>query len=168
MHQHIDLFQWRSPCATDLNPLWMAAGATFTLVGQGSGQRSVAAKDFFLGYRKVDMQPHEVLLKVSRRCSCSQRSCRGRSCCRPPLGGPQSPPPACSPPARRRASWAALLQRPVNHLPAASPTALPLPPCDPRLAGVCALHTAVRVCEGVQAGGSRMGSFVDPLVVGLG
>ncbi|PSC76668.1 Xanthine dehydrogenase [Micractinium conductrix] len=49
---------------SDLNPLWMAAGATFTLVGQGSGQRSVAAKDFFLGYRKVDMQPHEVLLKV--------------------------------------------------------------------------------------------------------
>ena len=48
----------------DLNPLWMAAGAVFTLAGEGSGQRSVAASDFFLGYRKVDMQPHEILLKV--------------------------------------------------------------------------------------------------------
>ena len=36
----------------------------FTLAGEGSGQRSVAASDFFLGYRKVDMQPHEILLKV--------------------------------------------------------------------------------------------------------
>ena len=42
----------------------MAAGAVFTLAGEGSGQRSVAASDFFLGYRNVDMQPHEILLKV--------------------------------------------------------------------------------------------------------
>lgn len=51
----------------DLNPIWMACGATFTLAGAGTGERSVPAKDFFLGYRKVDMQPHEILLKVRVR-----------------------------------------------------------------------------------------------------
>lgn len=49
---------------SDLNPLWMAAGAEFTLAGEGTGQRAVAASDFFLGYRKTALQPHEVLLKV--------------------------------------------------------------------------------------------------------
>lgn len=48
----------------------MAAGAQFTVAGQGSGQRTVAARDFFLGYRKVDMAPHEVLVKVRNRSSC--------------------------------------------------------------------------------------------------
>lgn len=48
----------------DLNPLWMAAGAEFTVAGQGSGQRVVQASAFFLGYRKVDLQPHEVLVTV--------------------------------------------------------------------------------------------------------
>lgn len=52
------------PCP-DLNPLWMAAGAEFTLAGEGTGQRAVAASDFFLGYRKTALQPHEVLLKAS-------------------------------------------------------------------------------------------------------
>jgi xanthine dehydrogenase iron-sulfur cluster and FAD-binding subunit A len=55
----------------------MAAGAVFTLAGEGSGQRSVAASDFFLGYRKVDMQPHEILLKV--------RSLAGGFCARAEL-----------------------------------------------------------------------------------
>jgi xanthine dehydrogenase/oxidase len=36
---------------SDLNPLWMACRAVFTLVGGGSGERRVAARDFFLGYR---------------------------------------------------------------------------------------------------------------------
>jgi xanthine dehydrogenase/oxidase len=45
----------------------MAAGAEFTLAGAGTGERTVAARDFFLGYRKVDMQPHEVLVKVRRK-----------------------------------------------------------------------------------------------------
>lgn len=57
-------------CRADLNPLWMAAGAQFTVAGQGSGQRTVAARDFFLGYRKVDLAPHEVLVKVRKRCNC--------------------------------------------------------------------------------------------------
>lgn len=42
----------------------MAAGAQFTVAGQGTGQRTVAARDFFLGYRKVDLAAHEVLVKV--------------------------------------------------------------------------------------------------------
>ena len=38
---------------SDLNPLWMAAGAVFTVVGAGTEQRQVLASDFFLGYRCV-------------------------------------------------------------------------------------------------------------------
>jgi xanthine dehydrogenase/oxidase len=34
------------------------------VAGQGTGQRTVAARDFFLGYRKVDLALHEVLVKV--------------------------------------------------------------------------------------------------------
>ena len=51
--------------ATDLNPLWMAAGATFTVAGAGTGQRTVPADEFFVGYRRVDLAPHELLLSVS-------------------------------------------------------------------------------------------------------
>ncbi|GFR49634.1 hypothetical protein Agub_g11707 [Astrephomene gubernaculifera] len=49
---------------SDLNPLWMAAGATFVVLGQGTGERRVSAADFFVGYRQVDLRPHEVLLRV--------------------------------------------------------------------------------------------------------
>ncbi|KAG2484282.1 hypothetical protein HYH03_016926 [Edaphochlamys debaryana] len=49
---------------SDLNPLWMAAGATFVALGQGTGERSVPASQFFTGYRQVDLRPHEVLYKV--------------------------------------------------------------------------------------------------------
>eukprot|EP00887_Chlorella_sp_A99_P006651 scaffold3.g6651.t1 len=38
---------------SDLNPLWMACGAVFTVVGEGTGERQIPAQDFFLGYRKV-------------------------------------------------------------------------------------------------------------------
>ncbi len=31
---------------------------------QGTGERSVPASEFFLGYRQVDLKPHEVLYKV--------------------------------------------------------------------------------------------------------
>ncbi len=62
----------------DLNPIWMACGATFTLAGAGTGERSVPAKDFFLGYRKVDMQPHEILLKV-RACAGHEAHTQGCS-----------------------------------------------------------------------------------------
>lgn len=36
---------------SDLNPLWMAFGAVFTVVGQGTGVREIPASKFFLGYR---------------------------------------------------------------------------------------------------------------------
>ncbi|GLC34818.1 hypothetical protein PLESTB_001167600 [Pleodorina starrii] len=49
---------------SDLNPLWMAAGATFVALGRDTGERAVPATQFFVGYRQVDLKPHEVLLKV--------------------------------------------------------------------------------------------------------
>ncbi|EFJ45339.1 hypothetical protein VOLCADRAFT_63971 [Volvox carteri f. nagariensis] len=49
---------------SDLNPLWMAAGATFVALGKDTGERAVRASEFFLGYRFVDLRPHEVLYKV--------------------------------------------------------------------------------------------------------
>eukprot|EP00271_Cylindrocystis_brebissonii_P015376 TRINITY_DN3802_c0_g1_i1.p1 TRINITY_DN3802_c0_g1~~TRINITY_DN3802_c0_g1_i1.p1 ORF type:complete len:1384 (-),score=303.69 TRINITY_DN3802_c0_g1_i1:1396-5484(-) len=49
---------------SDLNPLWMAARAVFTLASASGGTRQVAARDFFLGYRKVDLQPTEILVSV--------------------------------------------------------------------------------------------------------
>jgi xanthine dehydrogenase/oxidase len=49
---------------SDLNPLWIAAGASFTVVSQGQCSRTVDAKDFFLGYRKVNLQKTEILASV--------------------------------------------------------------------------------------------------------
>ncbi len=48
---------------SDLNPLLQAAGAEFTLV-HANGQRSVAARNFFTGYKQVDLTPTELLLSV--------------------------------------------------------------------------------------------------------
>ena len=46
---------------SDLNPLWMACGASFALASADSDgevtRREVPARDFFLGYRKVAMAP---------------------------------------------------------------------------------------------------------------
>lgn len=51
---------------SDVNPLWIAARATFVVLDCNTGhERSIAAKDFFLSYRKVDLKPDEVLLKVA-------------------------------------------------------------------------------------------------------
>ncbi|KAL0686874.1 hypothetical protein Bca4012_086551 [Brassica carinata] len=49
---------------SDLNPLWMASRAEFRIVNCSGEVRSVPAKDFFLGYRKVDMGSNEILLSV--------------------------------------------------------------------------------------------------------
>lgn len=38
---------------SDLNPLWMAFGANFTLISQERGTRTVPASRFFLAYRWV-------------------------------------------------------------------------------------------------------------------
>ncbi|KAJ0960491.1 hypothetical protein J5N97_001650 [Dioscorea zingiberensis] len=49
---------------SDLNPLWMAAGASFKIIDFKGNQRTTLAKDFFLAYRKVDLTQNEILLSV--------------------------------------------------------------------------------------------------------
>ncbi|KAG2539900.1 hypothetical protein PVAP13_9NG506500 [Panicum virgatum] len=49
---------------SDLNPLWMAIGAKFQITDVNGNVRTTLAKDFFLGYRKVDIKPNEILLSV--------------------------------------------------------------------------------------------------------
>ncbi len=49
---------------SDLNPLWIASRAVFTVQSEARGARNVPASSFFLGYRKVDMAPDEVLVRV--------------------------------------------------------------------------------------------------------
>ncbi|VAH05353.1 unnamed protein product [Triticum turgidum subsp. durum] len=49
---------------SDLNPLWMATGANFQIIDVNNNVRTTAAKDFFLGYRKVDLKADEILLSV--------------------------------------------------------------------------------------------------------
>lgn len=50
---------------SDLNPLWMAAGAKFHIIDCKGNIRSTVAEKFFLGYRKVDLASDEILLSVS-------------------------------------------------------------------------------------------------------
>ena len=38
---------------SDLNPLWVATGAAFTVAGPGPARRTVSASQFFLGYRSA-------------------------------------------------------------------------------------------------------------------
>ena len=55
---------------SDLNPLWMCSRAAFVVAGgDPSQQRRVEAKDFFLGYRKVDLRDHEILYQVELPCT---------------------------------------------------------------------------------------------------
>ncbi|KMT14477.1 hypothetical protein BVRB_4g072500 [Beta vulgaris subsp. vulgaris] len=49
---------------SDLNPLWMAAGAKFQIIDSKGNIRTVLAEDFFLGYRKVDLSSDEILLSI--------------------------------------------------------------------------------------------------------
>ena len=49
---------------SDLNPLWVAAGADFVVASQGRGRRKIPASDFFVGYRKTALDSDEVLVKV--------------------------------------------------------------------------------------------------------
>ncbi|KAG2330892.1 hypothetical protein Bca52824_002072 [Brassica carinata] len=49
---------------SDLNPLWMASRAEFKIINCNGDVRSIPAKDFFHGYRKVDMESNEILLSV--------------------------------------------------------------------------------------------------------
>ncbi len=36
---------------SDLNPLWIAANATFVVVAKGGAERCISASEFFVGYR---------------------------------------------------------------------------------------------------------------------
>ncbi|KAJ1942160.1 hypothetical protein FBU59_003282, partial [Linderina macrospora] len=49
---------------SDLNPVFMAAGAVVTLVSLTGGERTVPMSEFFLGYRRTAMRADEVLLNV--------------------------------------------------------------------------------------------------------
>ncbi|XP_054797182.1 xanthine dehydrogenase 1-like isoform X2 [Prosopis cineraria] len=49
---------------SDLNPLWMAAGAMFRIVDCNGNIRTIQAENFFLSYRKVDLESSEILLSV--------------------------------------------------------------------------------------------------------
>ena len=49
---------------SDLNPVLMSLGAVLTLAGEGEATREVAVRDFFVGYRRTAMSPHEILLSV--------------------------------------------------------------------------------------------------------
>lgn len=49
---------------SDLNPLWMSAGAKFQIINCKGNIRTTLARDFFLGYRKIDLANDEILLSV--------------------------------------------------------------------------------------------------------
>lgn len=49
---------------SDLNPLWMAARAEFTVTSAVGGSRTIPADSFFIGYRKVDLKPDEIFVSV--------------------------------------------------------------------------------------------------------
>jgi xanthine dehydrogenase/oxidase len=49
---------------SDLNPLWMAAGAKFQIIDCKGNIRTIMAENFFLGYRKVDLASGEILLSI--------------------------------------------------------------------------------------------------------
>ena len=50
---------------SDVNPLLMAADAQLLLQSASAGERVVPMASFFVGYRKVDMRPDEVLVSVT-------------------------------------------------------------------------------------------------------
>ncbi|WPT13508.1 Xanthine dehydrogenase 1 [Picochlorum sp. SENEW3] len=50
---------------SDINPLWIVSKSVFSVASLEGGVRDVAAKDFFLGYRAVDLAPDEILLHVT-------------------------------------------------------------------------------------------------------
>ena len=49
---------------SDLNPLWMASRAQFNIIDCKGSVRTVFAREFFKGYRKVDLRSEELLLSV--------------------------------------------------------------------------------------------------------
>ncbi|KAI4386257.1 hypothetical protein MLD38_004203 [Melastoma candidum] len=49
---------------SDLNPLWMTSRAKFRVIDIKGCIRVVPAENFFLGYRKVDLAPGEILFSI--------------------------------------------------------------------------------------------------------
>lgn len=49
---------------SDLNPLWVVTNSIFTVRSKARGCRDVPAADFFLAYRKVALEPDEILVSV--------------------------------------------------------------------------------------------------------
>lgn len=49
---------------SDLNPILMANNSTLTVCSAQNGLRSIPMRNFFLGYRRVDLQPDEILFHV--------------------------------------------------------------------------------------------------------
>jgi xanthine dehydrogenase/oxidase len=49
---------------SDLNPILVANNAILTVLSESSGIRTIPIREFYLGYRKIDLKPDEVLLKL--------------------------------------------------------------------------------------------------------
>lgn len=49
---------------SDLNPVWIATGATVQLRSSSRGKRIVALRNFFVAYRKTVMEPDEVIVSI--------------------------------------------------------------------------------------------------------
>ncbi len=54
---------------SDLNPVWLATGATVELASAKGGKRTLSLREFFLGYRKTALRPEEVIVTVCMRLS---------------------------------------------------------------------------------------------------
>ena len=57
---------------SDLNPILVASNAMLTIQSLNKGERKVFMRDFFLGYRKIDLKPDEVVVKVDLNLPSSQ------------------------------------------------------------------------------------------------
>ena len=49
---------------SDLNPMLCCLDATLELASAADGTRDLPIRDFFLGYRRVDLRPGEVIVAV--------------------------------------------------------------------------------------------------------
>lgn len=54
---------------SDLNPLWIVTRSEFRVASQTRGFRDIPATEFFLGYRKVALEPDEILISVRVPCT---------------------------------------------------------------------------------------------------
>jgi xanthine dehydrogenase/oxidase len=50
---------------SDLNPILIASNASLTIQSKQNGVRTVLMRDFFLGYRKIDLKSSEIVVKVN-------------------------------------------------------------------------------------------------------